>query len=87
MTVRGFIQYSMFTEVKIFVLCTFINELTPFAPQHGYNRNKLFFSFLFFFFHRDLHQIMNESLVSSELPEMLLLLLYFAKNFKLFNLL
>ena len=30
---------------------------------------------------------MNESLVSPELPEMPLLLLYFSKNFKLFNLL
>ena len=37
--------------------------------------------------HRNLNQIMNESLVSPELPEMPLLLLYFLKNLKLFNLL
>jgi len=45
-----------------------------------YNRNKLPV-------HGNLNQIMNDSLVSPQLPEMSLLLLYFSKNLKLFNLL
>ena len=48
MTVRGFIQYSMFTEAKVFVLCTFINELILLCSPSWIQQKQAFFLIFFF---------------------------------------
>ena len=74
-TMREFRQYSMFTEATSWTILH--KNLCSWSRVHQK------WAFLFSL-RTAIGQILNESLAFSELPEMLLLLLHFNKNAKLF---